>query len=244
MLVSFSGGVDSSVVAKLARMASRGSAAVTVADQTLPKSELENAKKIAREIGITHVVVNSDCMEKKFSRNDALRCYYCKKNRAKTLRGVARKLRIKTIADGINADDKNDARPGLRAAKEGGVYSPLLEEGIGKKDARALARYFHLPNYDKPAAACLASRIPHGKTITNNALRRIERAEDAVKKITRAVLVRVREHDGIARIEVGQDEMKKFFNAKRMRNIARELKRIGYKFVVLDMEGYKVGGGL
>ncbi|MEW6329633.1 MAG: asparagine synthase-related protein, partial [Candidatus Micrarchaeota archaeon] len=125
LLVSFSGGVDSSVVAKLAFLASQSSIAVTVADQTVPKSELEHAKKIAKEIGITHAVVKANCMEKNFARNDALRCYYCKKSRARTLRGVARRFGITTIVDGINADDRTDVRPGTRAAQEEGIRSPL-----------------------------------------------------------------------------------------------------------------------
>jgi uncharacterized protein len=154
---------------------------------------------------------------------------------------IAKKLNAKAIVDGTNASDLNTHRPRYLAFKEEGVRSPLAEVGVTKDEVRLLAKALGLPNWDKPPMACLASRIPYGERITVEKLKRISEAEKIVKTLTGVKLVRVRDHGYMARIEVGRDERKKFFNENIMDKIVEELQKLGYKYVALDLYGYRSG---
>jgi uncharacterized protein len=233
--VAFSGGVDSSLVAKAAYLADGRAIAVTARDISVAKKELENAKKIAKIIGITHIIVPIKHSEK-FLRNDAMRCYHCKKATFRKIREVAGKHGITVLCDGNNYDDLGDDRPGLLAAREEGVLHPLIELKIGKAKVRALARSLSLPNYGKPASPCLSSRIPRGTRITSSALRRVEEAESYISRIAKVDVLRVRDSSGSARIEAGAGETGKILRERG--RIVRKLKSLGYSRVLLDLEGY------
>ncbi|MFQ5888180.1 MAG: ATP-dependent sacrificial sulfur transferase LarE, partial [Candidatus Hydrothermarchaeales archaeon] len=210
VLVAFSGGVDSSVVAKAAHLALMDNAiALTARSSTLSRSEFESAKKVAKEMGISHIVIEEDELDDpRFVENPADRCYYCRKGLVTALKEMAEEKNITYVLDGANADDLKEHRPGLRALRENGARSPLLELGFGKEDVRGIARYFGLTTYDKPSMACLASRIPYGEKITHVKLDMVEKAEDFLRgKGFRQV--RVRHHRGIARIEVSEAEIEK-----------------------------------
>jgi len=238
--IAFSGGVDSAVVAKAASVALGEKAiAVTARSSTLPESELEAARKVAGEIGIEHVVVDEDELrDPRFRENPPNRCYFCRSGLVKALRRIAEERGIKHILDGANADDPKGHRPGLQALREGGVRSPLLELGLGKSDVREIAAHFGLSVRDKPSMACLASRIPYGEPITKEKLVMVERAEDYLRGKGFRQL-RVRSHSGIARIEVEKEEIEKALKIKD--EITRELKKLGFKYVTLDLEGYRSG---
>lgn len=240
VLVAFSGGVDSAVVARAALEALGPRAvAATASSATMPSWELENAKKVAREMGITHEVFPEDEFRTPgFAENSPERCYHCRKGLIRGLRRVARSHGIRCIVDGANADDAKQHRPGMRAMRENGVRSPLLELGIGKEEVRRIARYFNLSVSEKPSMACLASRVPYGERITREKLRRIERAEAFMRSLGFREL-RVRHHGGIARIEVGRDELQRVL-LHRERIVGR-LKEIGFTYVALDLEGYRSG---
>jgi uncharacterized protein len=244
IIVSFSGGVDSSVVLTTAILAlgRENIIAVTAVSPTYPEEDLYWAREIASLLNVKHIFVESDELkDQNFIVNPFNRCYYCKKSLAKLLLNIARKFNAKTLVDGTNASDLNTHRPGYLAFKEEGVRSPLAEVGITKDEVRLLAKALGLPNWDKPPMACLASRIPYGEVITVEKLKRIAKAEEIVKKLTGVSLVRVRDHGYIARIEVYPNERRKFFNEKLMDSIVLELQKLGYKYVTLDLLGYRSG---
>jgi uncharacterized protein len=240
VLVAFSGGVDSAVVARAALEALGARAiAATASSATLPSWELESAKKVAREIGILHEIFFEDeFANPKFAENSPERCYHCRKGLIGGLRRVAKSYGIRCIVDGANADDAKQHRPGMRAMRENGVRSPLLELGIGKKEVREIARYFNLSVSEKPAMACLASRIPYGEKITREKLRRVEKAEEFMRSLGFKQL-RVRHHGSIARIEVARDDLSKVLEHRE--EIVRKLKEIGFTYVTIDLEGYRSG---
>ncbi len=240
MLIAFSGGVDSSVVAALAFQAlGEKVLAVTADSETLPPFELENAIEVARKIGIAHRIVRfSELESEEFKQNPPDRCYYCKKGLLQVLSQVAREEGLKVIADGTNADDCLGHRPGIRALREFNVFSPLAEFNITKADVRAIARELNLPNADKPSMACIASRFPYGVGITKEKLDRVKRAEMFLLKMG-FKQVRVRDHDGIARIEVLREESQIILENSMV--IATELRRLGYRYITLDLEGYRSG---
>ncbi len=220
-IVAFSGGVDSTLVAYTARLALDDKVLAVTADyKTLAKDELENEN---------------------FVRNDIYRCYYCRDELGKRLVSIANEYNYSLIVDGTNADDLNDVRYGIVALRKYGVKSPLAELGISKAKVRELARRANLSVYDKPSNSCLASRIPRGIKVTYDRLARIERAESIVKAITNAKQVRVRDHDGIARIEVARDERHLLFDTDKIDTIDDRLKELGFKFVTIDAMGYKSG---
>lgn len=239
VVVALSGGVDSSVAAKAAFEALGEKAiAATAKSTTLAAAEFETAKKVAEEIGITHEIFAEDEFENpKFAENSPERCYHCRKGLIKGLREVAEKHSAKYIVDGANADDALQHRPGLRALKENGVRSPLMELGIGKEEVRRIARYFDLSVRSKPPMACLASRIPYGERITKEKLRRIEEAEDFIKKLG-FEQVRVRHHSSIARIEVPEKDIPKLLKFRK--RILKNMKK-KFTYVALDLEGYRSG---
>ncbi len=243
VLVAYSGGIDSTVVLKVAYDQLGDSVVgVTAISPTFPAVELEIATRVAKEIGARHELVETDQLRiPAFTENDANRCFHCKTDLYQLL-GTLRETRASAvIVDGTNLDDLGDDRPGIKAAREWGVRSPLVEAGLSKADIRTLAKNFGLSNWDKPAAACLSSRIPRGITITREKLSRVELAEE-VLFAEGFRHCRVRDHGEIARIEVSQDELIRILEGERGTRISRHLKELGFRFVTIDLEGYRPGG--
>jgi uncharacterized protein (TIGR00268 family) len=240
-LVAFSGGVDSAVVAAVARRAlGDRSLAVTAAAETLAGRELDHARRLALEIGIRHEIVTYDELSSpEFVRNPSFRCYVCQGMRMDVMLEHAAKRGLSTVCDGTNASDPGPNRPGLRAIEERGVYSPLLEHGIDKATTREIARSLGLSVWDRPANACLSSRIPHGQAVSLDKLRTIEAAEDLLYERGFAV-VRVRHDSGRARVEVGSQELARL--AGLWPEIEREIVALGFTAAMLDPRGYRSGG--
>jgi uncharacterized protein len=243
IFIALSGGVDSAVVAFAAKTAIGEKAiAITANYMTLAQFELEDAKRVAKEIGIKHVIIEYDELEDaRFVKNDLRRCYYCRKSLAEHIKDHLEKYQITDIIDGTHLDDMNEYRPGLIALREHKIKSPLLDTKIGKKEVREIARKYNISVADKPPNSCLASRIPFGIDITKENLKKIELSEEKVKEIFKVRQVRVRDHGDIARIEIANNEMEKMFDIQKLNQIDGELKRIGFKFVSLDLTGYKSG---
>ena len=240
VLVAYSGGVDSTLLLKLAmEELGEGAVAVLASSPAYPESEQEAARALARSLGARLVEVTTNEVElEAYVRNNPDRCFHCKEELFDTLEPVRRGLRLAHLAYGATADDTGDHRPGHGSAVRRGVRFPLLDAGMTKSDIRAAARTLGLPNWNKPSFACLSSRIPHGTPVTAEALRQIERAEEALKKLGFAQ-VRVRHHGDVARIEV---EPRDIAHAVAEREaIAEAVRGAGYTFVSLDLEGYKTG---
>jgi pyridinium-3,5-biscarboxylic acid mononucleotide sulfurtransferase len=240
-IVALSGGVDSAVVALAAKRAlDKKAIAVTADYNTLSGDELKSARKIAKEIDIDHRIVKYNELEnEEFVKNDSLRCYHCRTELASYLLLEAKKMNVSLIVDGTNIDDLKDYRPGIKAMRENGVKSPLVELGIGKQNIRSIAKSNNLSVFDKPSNSCLASRIPHGIPVTFEKLKRIETAEILVKSIFNVRQVRVRDHQDTARIEVGREELKEMFDTDKLLAIDSKLKNLGFRYVALDLSGYK-----
>lgn len=243
VLVAFSGGTDSTVVLKVAQeQLGEQALAITAVSPTFPAIELDDAKRVALEIGARHELVHTDQLDiPAFVQNDAARCFHCKTDLYQLLSGLREPRASQWIADGTNLDDLGDDRPGIKAAREWGVRSPLVEASLSKSDVRALAQALGLSNWDKPAAACLSSRIPRGVPITLEKLRRVEEAED-ILQAEGFRHVRVREHGEIARIEVGVEEFSRLNQPDRRARISARLRKAGFRFVCVDLEGYRPGG--
>lgn len=241
VLVAFSGGVDSAVVAALAQRAlSSRALAVTAAAESLAGAELDQARALAAEIGIAHEVVTySELDDPEYVANPAWRCYVCQGMRMGTMMRVARERGYSRVCDGTNASDPGPDRPGLRAVREHGVESPLLVHGASKEMVREIARGLGLSVWDRPANACLSSRIPHGQPVTLGKLRRVERAEGLLLERGFRV-VRVR-HDGArARVEVGGDEVRRL--ELLWPDLLPDLLALGFRGATLDSAGYRRGG--
>lgn len=241
VLVAFSGGVDSAVVAALAQRALGARAlAVTAAAETLSGIELDQARSLAAEIGIAHEVVTySELDDAEYVANPAWRCYVCQGMRMDKMVRLAGERGFQRVCDGTNASDPGPDRPGLRAVRERGVESPLLAHGATKEEVRAIARELGLSVWDKPANACLSSRIPHGQPVTLGKLRRVERAEGLLLDHGFRV-VRVRHDGGAARVEVGGDEVGRL--EALWSEVLPELLALGFAAVTLDPAGYRRGG--
>ncbi len=243
VIVAFSGGIDSSLVLRLAHDELGAQAiGITAVSPTLPASELQATQHIAEEIGASHRIVETDQLQiPEFVRNDATRCYHCKTDLYSLLGRLRSEYRATCIVDGTNVDDLGDDRPGLKAAREWGVRSPLLEAEFSKSDIREAARDLGLSNWDKPAAACLSSRVPRGITITRSTLSRVERAEAALAR-EGFRHCRVRDYGEVARIELAVEELPGLLHPGRRERLVETLKQLGYRFVTLDLEGYRQGG--
>jgi len=243
VLVAFSGGVDSAVVAALAEEALGGRAvACTAKSETLPAAELEDARRVAAEIGIRHEIVSfSELDSDAFVANDDDRCYHCRSMRLGTMFETARELGIGTVCDGTNASDPGEGhRPGLRAVEELNAYSPLLEADIDKSEVREIARSYGLSVAEKPSMACLSSRIPTGLEVTEERLSRVETAETLLRTWGFEQF-RVRDHDGLARIEVGTDELERALDPDFAAAVRAHLGDVGFDHVTLDLAGYRTG---
>jgi tRNA-specific 2-thiouridylase/uncharacterized protein len=243
VLVAFSGGVDSSVVAALAQDAlGEDAVACTAKSETLPDAELEDSKRVAEEIGIRHEVVEfSELDSEQFVQNGDDRCYHCRSMRLGAMFDRAKELGISIVCDGTNASDPGEGhRPGLRAVDELDAYSPLLEHGITKDEVREIAREYDLSVADKPSMACLSSRIPTGLEVTEERLSRVEKAE-RILRTWGFEQFRVRDHDGLARIEVGGDELDQALDADFVRAAREHIKDVGFDHVTLDLHGYQTG---
>lgn len=239
-VIAFSGGVDSSVVAAAARIALGDKAlAVTAESSTLSKRELSLAKRVAHEIGIRHLVIREDELEdERFAANPENRCYYCRSRLALALKEIAKREGFAVIADGANVGDTREHRPGLKALKEHGIRSPLLELGFDKGDVREVAAQLKLSVKDKPAMACLASRIPYGERITREKLEKVEKGE-AFFFERGFTNVRIRMHGNLARVELPQEELALALELRS--EIVAHLKALGFAYVTLDLEGYRSG---
>ena len=242
VLVAFSGGVDSSVVTRLAKEYCSRVVAVTVRSKTNPSGELEEARCVAEELGVEWKIIEINELEdEKFQANPPNRCYYCKKGLMTALLEIASIENLDFIVDGTNSDDLKDYRPGALALKELSIKSPLAEAGITKNEIRLIAKKFNLSVHDKPSMACLASRIPYGEEITEKKLKMIAEAETLIKSLANISVVRVRYHRGIARIEVHPNERERFFNTKLLDNIVKTLKTLGFVYIALDLQGFRSG---
>lgn len=242
VLVAYSGGVDSTFLACVAQeVLGQGALAVTANSPTLPAAELEEAKALARHIGVRHLVIETDQLtHPQFVQNDANRCYYCKDDLYSRLVPLAQQLGYQTVVDGTNRDDEKDYRPGRRAAQEYGVRSPLAEVGLTKGEIRALSRERGLPTWEKPAMPCLSSRLPYGTPVTLQALRQIEGAE-AVLRGLGLRQYRVRHHEEIARIEVLPQDMPRLLQEATRAHLVAALRELGYRFITLDLGGFQSG---
>jgi len=239
--VAYSGGIDSTLLLKLAydSLGEERVVALTAVSPSVPERELEEAQTIAQGIGARHVLIDShEAEDPRYLANTPNRCYFCKTNVYQELIDYARREGYRGVVDGTNADDMDDHRPGRRAALERGVRSPLQEAGLTKAEIRNLARALELPNWNKPAAACLSSRIPYGTAITPEMLSQVERAELIFKEMDFGQL-RVRHHDDIARIEVDPDKFEEVLAIRDQ--IVEELQALGYTYVTLDLAGFRSG---
>jgi pyridinium-3,5-biscarboxylic acid mononucleotide sulfurtransferase len=238
--VAFSGGVDSSVLAKAAYDSLGDKAiAVTIVSPTNDPSEIANAKRIAKEIGIKHILVkHSELANRCFRENKPNRCYYCKKEIIFVLRKAAKRYGIKNIVEGTNAEDIQGHRPGYKAVKESKAITPLAELGITKHDVRVIARLMKLSNAEKPSTACLASRIPYGTPITSKLLKKVSSAESIIRRLGIKQL-RVRCFDELAVIEVVPEDFSIIL--ENSYDIDLKMKKLGFKRVTLDLAGYSTG---
>jgi uncharacterized protein len=242
VVVAFSGGVDSAYLAAVAA-AELGDRAlsVTADSASYPRRHRDLAVRIARDFRLHHEFLETAEMERpEYTANPSDRCYYCKQELFGRLTELARARGFGAVVDGNNADDRGDYRPGRKAARELGVRSPLDEAGLTKTEIRQLSRRLDLPTWDEPASACLSSRLPYGSEITTEKLRMVEQAEDVLHSLGFRHC-RVRHHGDVARLEVAAGEMGKVLDATVRDALVRDLKAIGYKYISLDLQGYRTG---
>lgn len=241
-LVAFSGGVDSTFLLWATGEALGNSAlAVHAVSPIHPQSERRFAEQIAQQIGVQYrEIATKELEDPEFRENPPERCYFCKRGLMNALRQMASELKFNEVIEGSNADDGLDFRPGMRALKELGIRSPLAEVGLTKAEIRELSRDFGLPTWDSPSAACLASRIPYGTEIDKTRLKRIEEAERAVRQLGFRIL-RVRDHGVVARIEVSTEDLNLFSQPDLRAKVVQAVKKTGFNFVCIDLEGYRTG---
>lgn len=240
LLVAYSGGVDSTLLAVAAKEAlGERSVAVLASSETYPASEILAARETAAQLGLTLVEIETgELHDERFAANPSDRCYYCKQELFSVLRAMADERGLAHVADGNNADDLSDHRPGRRAAEELGIISPLQDIGMTKAEIREASRTLGLPTWDKPSMACLASRFPYGVRIEADGLAQVGRAEEALRALGLAQ-VRVRVHGPVARLEVAPDELERAFAARD--EVSAALKSAGFAYAALDLDGYRTG---
>ncbi len=242
VLVAFSAGVDSTFLAKAAHdVLGARALAVTGRSVTLAASELEESSVLAAQIGIRHLIVDTDeIADESFGNNPPNRCYFCKNELYTVLNRVAARENMAVIVDGSNSDDVGDHRPGMQAARELGVRSPLMEVGMTKEDIRSLSQSFGLPTWDKPAQACLSSRFPYGDRITPGKIAQVEKAESGLRELGFRQL-RVRHHGDVARIEVPKSDIARLVDEETARQVITCMKEAGFTYVTIDLEGFRSG---
>ncbi|MEW4488421.1 ATP-dependent sacrificial sulfur transferase LarE [Thalassoglobus sp. JC818] len=243
-VIAFSGGVDSAVVARAVyEVWGAQSLAATASSASLASGELEEAEQIAALIGIRHEVVGTEeFLVEGYQQNLGDRCFYCKSELYTVLRSRFPEAEYPTICNGANLDDLGDHRPGMRAASDHQIRSPLIEAGLNKNDVRTLARHWDLPIWDKPAMPCLSSRIAHGLQVTPERVKRVDQAEAYLKSALNVKNLRVRhEANELARIEVSIDLLPRFLDETFRTRLTEEFRRIGFLFVTLDLEGFRSG---
>jgi uncharacterized protein len=243
VVVAFSGGVDSTLLLRVCRdvLGRKNVVAVTGVSPTYTAEELRTARRVARGLGVEHVLIETDELAcGSFAANPADRCYHCKGELFDRILALAAARGIDTVCDATNTDDLSDYRPGRRATEERGVMSPLLLAGLAKKDVRRLSKKLGLPSWDKPANPCLASRVPYGTPITLETLDRIRAGERYIRGLGFTV-VRLRHHDRLARIEVPAADLARLMRPATARRIAAKLRSLGYLWIAIDIEGFRTG---
>jgi uncharacterized protein len=241
-LVAFSGGVDSALVAFVSqRELGERAVAVTADSAAVPRRQLREARDFAQRFGLSHEVIATDELaDEGYRDNAANRCFFCKSELYGKMTDLARSRDLAVVLDGTNADDATDFRPGIAAGEERGVISPLREAGFNKQEVRELSRALGLPTWDKPAAACLSSRVAYGIAVTPDVLARIEAGEEALHELG-FVQVRVRHHGAMVRIEIDPAELSRALDPAMARRFVEIFKELGYASVSLDLEGYRSG---
>lgn len=245
VIVALSGGVDSALVAWIAKntLGKDNVLAVTANYQTLSDEELETAKKVAKEIDLNHEIIEyNELKNSNFIKNDELRCFHCRNELADRLLKISKEKNFNLILDGSNKDDLGDFRPGMKALQSKGIESPLIEAGFRKLEIRQMAKMKNISIYDKPSNACLASRISKGIEITESKLNRIDICEQFLKKNFKINQVRVRDHGNLARIEVEKCDLVKLFSLEKLEKIEVLFKQQGFNYITLDIEGYRKSG--
>ena len=242
-LVSLSGGVDSALVAYAAfQKLGKRSFAVTADYKTLSKEELDSSKQIADEIGIKHIIINYNELENEnFVKNDNNRCFYCRDELSEKLIETAKQFQLDVILDGTHTDDLGDYRPGINALRKNGIRSPLLDVNLSKDEIRTICKKIGLTIYNRPSNSCLASRIPWGQRVTAERLARIEMGETIIKQLTGFELIRVRDMDGMAKIEVATNNISVLYEKNYLEQITNKLQMIGFHSVTIDPNGYRSG---
>jgi uncharacterized protein len=243
VLVAFSGGVDSTLLLKVAQdsLGNKNVLAVTALSPLYPERELQGVKKLIQTLGVRHRLIHSNELEiPGFSKNPPNRCYYCKSKLFGELLELARGETIPSVVEGSTLDDDQDHRPGKMAIQELGIRSPLKETGFTKAEVRELSRALELPTWDKPSFACLASRFPYGEEITEEGLKRVDRAEDFLFGLG-FKQVRVRHYGNLARIEILKEEMARLMDGSLRARVVDHLKGMGFRYVTLDLQGFRSG---
>jgi len=242
-LISLSGGVDSALVAYAAfEKIGNNAVAVTADYKTLAQDELDSAKKITEEIGIKHILISYDELQNEnFVQNDKNRCFYCRDELSEKLLETSKKLGSDVIVDGTHVDDLGDYRPGIDALHKNGIKSPLVETNFTKQEIRKQAKILGLTVYDRPSNSCLASRIPWGQRVTAEKLARVEMGELMIKQSVDVKQVRVRDLDGVAKIEVTVDKIPLLTDEQKIEEISEKLQMIGFSSIVVDYDGYIPG---
>ena len=242
VVVAFSGGVDSTLLARAAKDALGNRAVLVTADsETYPEGELAEARQLAALIGLRHVVVRTDELANpEYAKNGANRCFFCKEELFTHLAPIAEREACRALVYGANVDDLGDHRPGMQSARQRGVRAPMIEAGLTKQEIRDLSRALGLPTWDKPSFACLSSRFQYGDRITAEKLRQIDAAEAFMRSLGFRQF-RVRHHDRLARLEIGRDEMARLWEDGRHEAIVARFRELGYVYVAVDLAGFQSG---
>lgn len=240
-VLAYSGGVDSTLLLKALRLSGIKSLAVTSVSETMPENDFMFSKKITEEFGIEQrVIMTEELKIELFAKNPPDRCFYCKDELFGKIKEIAGSENYSFILDGSNLDDMNDWRPGRKAALKYGVRSPLIEAGLNKKDIREISLKLKLPSWDRPSSPCLASRFPYGERISSEALKQVAEAEEFLKSFGFKEL-RVRHYGDTAKIELGEEDIKKMLNPDMRKTVTEKFISLGYKFISLDLEGFRSG---